>query len=137
MNRLIFISIIILTFLTVGCFFTDRDYEKKIKVEKYLLTQKQVADFFSDKSINQMLYKELINEKVFVVFHLTNTGNNGAWGKLFYEIDNKYKETIDIKMLGPGKSNSAIIVLPYSGILNPNSIEKPNITVCWKSLNSK
>jgi hypothetical protein len=137
MNRLLLAVILAFVLLIFGCIFSNSDYEKNIIIDKYMLTKNQVADLFLDLPIEQKPYKELVNKKVFIVLHLTNTGNNGAWGELLFTIDNRFKDTVNIKLLGPGRRNSAIIVLPYSGVLNPNNREDPDIDVTWTKLSSK
>jgi hypothetical protein len=90
---------------------------------------------FLKHEVVQKPYNEMYNESIYLAIKIKNRGNKGAWGVLHCHVDNEFKEKVEIRLVGA--NDTALIVLPYYGLINYTINDKPFLNTYWKNLYTK
>lgn len=150
-KKLLTISLFVITSLTVivillfsfhntmvNWLFSDKEYQKYISINPYLMNSDQICQVFSRENINliQSPYNLLNYKDLYLVIRLRNNRNNAFWGILDCKIDEKnIRINIPLQMPNLNKFNNFIVPIPC--FISGQGSNLPNFEIEWIELHKK
>lgn len=115
--------------------FSHKSYAKKIKIETYLMTSKQIETLFrnnevSEDSLNSVINTKHLNTNLYLVIRLKNIGHNRPWGVLRCQTSDCGSCDINTGLLNRDTYQNYILPTCYTTTTLPNSL--PSLK--WKDI---
>ena len=122
--------------------FANKDYADRITVQARIASQEKLSELIAnnEKTLDNISTEKnnfLKNNEPHLFIRIRNRGNQGAWGKLSCNIDNRYWVSIDVETLGAGMSSWMYYVMPIKSIMLADNDSAPKVTTEWIRLYSK